>query len=637
MTKIAFLSYEWDYEIMFLYYQGMQAWLDEHEGVQLVIFNAFGEYESHGPEEGTFQVFSLCDYDEYDGFIIQGNRAWPPNMRQRVADQVFARNKPLVSISYELEGACYVGTNNYGAMYGLVEKVIREQGCTRPAFVNGLSTSLEAQERARGFADACARLRIPNAPIYEGSWEMQAGTDAALRILADPDNLPDVVFCCNDNLALGVQRTFQEHGLSVPGDVRISGFDNRSIAATATPRITTIDRDYRTVGYTALKVAFELVGRRSLMSHEATPMQYVSSPVQYVLTESCGYLARHETAYDAIARLSASHRELAHFCRVLRRFQPSVLDADTLPQIMQVCADYLHELGCDNVYLVTNEDYLQFDSPIPVTKYGMFSTLQVHCSADAAQATDTVESGSDRHETERREYGRFLTSRILPPDVCMDAPLYVVYPLRHDATCIGLLVTEGLSRFMEQGFLAIILKLISCAVENQRKKELLQNLNLRLDYLYVHDQLTGLFNRFGLYRYGRIAYEHLLRDFEAAQFIFVDIDGMKLINDVHGHEAGDMALKDVADIIGRATEDENAFAMRYGGDEFLLICRRNLIPKMEAELAALKAHAPRPFDLGLSMGLCEVTSADDFSLEEAIELADAKMYEIKKARKTARP
>ncbi len=618
MKKVAFLSFDWDYEIMSLYYQGMQECLEEYGSVQLVIFNAFGEYESHETEEGAVQIFALCDYHDYDGFIIQGNRAWPPSMRKKCAEDICALHKPLVSISYELPGAHYVGTNNYDAMYVMVERIITEWGCRKPAFVNGLSTSLEAQDRARGFLDACATLGVTDARFYEGNWHMDAGKQAALQMLERSDDLPDVVFCCNDNLALGVQLTLQEHGVRIPDDVRITGFDNREIASNAKPRITTIDRDYATVGYTALETVVRL------MRGDEVPTK-VSSPVRYVFSESCGYESDAETENAILERVQSTQLALTHFYRVLRRFQPAVLDAESMQEILEVCDKFLHELGCPNVYLVVNDDYVEFDATRTATAYGTSSTLKVHCSTTTSLTHD-------------KEYGftRFLTKQILPPEAAMRRPLYIVYPLRHDATCIGFLVTEGLSPLMEHGFLVIILKLISCSIENMRKKEVLQNLNLRLDNLYVHDQLTGLFNRFGLYRFGRIAYEHLLRDFEEAQFIFVDIDRMKVINDVYGHEAGDLALKDTADVINRAMKGENAFAMRYGGDEFLLICRRNLIPKLKKELEFLKSASTRPYDLSLSMGLYEVQASDKCTMEQAIEAADERMYEIKKARRAAR-
>lgn len=114
------------------------------------------------------------------------------------------------------------------------------------------------------------------------------------------------------------------------------------------------------------------------------------------------------------------------------------------------------------------------------------------------------------------------------------------------------------------------------------------------------------------------------------------VDGIRALGKPVVSLSYDQSIRDTAEVITCASRGENVFAMRYGGDEFLLICRRNLIPRLEEELAALKRRYDRPYDLELSMGASLVTEDERLTLDEAIERADACMYEVKKARKTAR-
>ena len=618
MKRAAFLSFDWDFEIMAAYYEGMQAYLSEQDDVQLVIFNGFSQQPGFGPEEGALEVFELCDFGQYDGFILQGNRAWPPTMRQKVADEIRALGKPLISINYELPGAHSVGTNNYTAMLGLVRRVLADRECTKAAYVNGLATSWEAQARARAWRHACAEHNVQDTRFYQASWEMESARAAALEMLEHADDLPDVVFCCNDELAVGVQETLQAHGVRIPDDVMIAGFDNREIGLKASPRITTIDRDYVGIGRTAMDTLIRL------MRGEEHP-QAVSSDVRYVLAESCGYTDKAESKEDIVNELHSMDVALKRFYKVLTRFQPTVLNADSLSEILQECELYFGELQCPNAYLMINDGYLEYDAMRSLTSYGALSLLMAYHGADIQLVYDN-----------KHIYARYLSRNILPPEVAMDGPVYVVYPLRHHTTCIGTVVTEGVSSLHKYGFMTIILTLLSSAIESTRKKEMLQSANARLDDFSVHDQLTGLFNRFGLDRYGPTVYGHLLRDFNEAQFIFVDVDNLKQINDVYGHVVGDQALQDTADIILRATRDENAFAMRYGGDEFLLICRRNLVPKLEAELQMLRDNSDRPYQLSLSIGRYQAFSSDRLSVTEAVKRADAQMYKMKQARRTWR-
>ena len=89
--------------------------------------------------------------------------------------------------------------------------------------------------------------------------------------------------------------------------------------------------------------------------------------------------------------------------------------------------------------------------------------------------------------------------------------------------------------------------------------------------LASRDELTGVHNR-------RKLDEELDREFALASryrrplaLVLLDIDGLKLVNDRHGHRAGDSVLRQVADLVGRSLRRETVFA-RLGGDEFAVLC-----------------------------------------------------------------
>ena len=115
--------------------------------------------------------------------------------------------------------------------------------------------------------------------------------------------------------------------------------------------------------------------------------------------------------------------------------------------------------------------------------------------------------------------------------------------------------------------------------------------------------------------------------------MFADIDDMKSINDTYGHESGDLALQFTADKLRQLFQSE-AFIMRYGGDEFLVI---SSIPLCDTDFInlqyAIESSEKKNFKLSFSIGEVSIHRNQQLSLEEAISLADAKMYEIKKEKK----
>ena len=174
-------------------------------------------------------------------------------------------------------------------------------------------------------------------------------------------------------------------------------------------------------------------------------------------------------------------------------------------------------------------------------------------------------------------------------------------------------------------------------MENVRKKSLLHNLNETLDDLYVHDALTGLFNRFGLGRHGQERHDALMAKDGCVQVLFIDMDDLKTINDRFGHETGDAALRITARIL-RETCTPDAFIMRYGGDEFLIIDTgrlRGLSGRIAAAAGEYNRTSGMPFALSFSIGVVRTDSKKRLPLDECIKAADSLMYRIKQKKKAA--
>jgi diguanylate cyclase (GGDEF)-like protein len=153
------------------------------------------------------------------------------------------------------------------------------------------------------------------------------------------------------------------------------------------------------------------------------------------------------------------------------------------------------------------------------------------------------------------------------------------------------------------------------------------------------DELTGLANRRGFFALG----EHELlvgaRTRAAIALLFVDVDGLKTVNDELGHAMGDQLLKEAADVI-RETIRASDLAGRLGGDEFcvLLMGDPELDPDRAVERmrATAEIHNRRPgraFHLSLSIGLSSIAAGRSVTLEELIDAADEAMYEDKRGRR----
>jgi diguanylate cyclase (GGDEF)-like protein len=162
----------------------------------------------------------------------------------------------------------------------------------------------------------------------------------------------------------------------------------------------------------------------------------------------------------------------------------------------------------------------------------------------------------------------------------------------------------------------------------------------RLQSMSYSDELTGLSNRRGFFALAEQQLKLADRTKTNTSLIYLDLDGMKRINDTLGHQAGDRALMETADVLRETFRGSDIIA-RMGGDEFVVLLQdaaqqsdESIVDRLEANLQVHNHTAGRPFQLALSLGIAHYDPARPCSLEELISQADALMYQQKQQRKS---
>lgn len=160
--------------------------------------------------------------------------------------------------------------------------------------------------------------------------------------------------------------------------------------------------------------------------------------------------------------------------------------------------------------------------------------------------------------------------------------------------------------------------------------------------LSLTDELTGLYNRRGFFTLVQQELRVANRIEKPVLLFAVDMDQLKAINDRHGHQAGDEAIRDAADMIKRNFR-ESDIAARIGGDEFAVfmiehasIDADRLSLRLQDILQIYNSQGTRPYTLSLSIGTARHDPRKPSTIEELMNLADANMYEHKRARGKSR-
>ena len=177
----------------------------------------------------------------------------------------------------------------------------------------------------------------------------------------------------------------------------------------------------------------------------------------------------------------------------------------------------------------------------------------------------------------------------------------------------------------------LLLLAIHHAIAREQMIDELRNLSMT-------DELTGLYNRRGFLAFGLEHLKLAKRTGRAYTLVYVDVDGLKQINDEHGHEAGDRAIVEAAEIL-RKTFRVSDICARIGGDEFAVIAVESpessapvFRRRLQKTVNEFNTKSGLVFKLSLSSGVTGSHHKNVTTAEELLRKADQSLYEHKKSK-----
>lgn len=213
----------------------------------------------------------------------------------------------------------------------------------------------------------------------------------------------------------------------------------------------------------------------------------------------------------------------------------------------------------------------------------------------------------------------------------------LVCPLQHQGATIGVLkaVSAIPSRFQkaDEELLSLLTEVVGAAMYFSTKYA-----DNDLYYQATHDSLTDLANRSLFMDRLRNVLLRSTREQRAAGLLMIDMDGLKQINDTYGHRAGDAALKEFALRLKRESRQSDLVA-RLGGDEFAVVLApvdapdgvEKAVQRLQVAIAPPFSFDNTNFSLRASIGAAQFPG-DGEQIEHLLEIADQRMYQIKRAR-----
>jgi DNA-binding LacI/PurR family transcriptional regulator len=174
-----------------------------------------------------------------------------------------------------------IGCDNFQGGYAAGEHLIK-RGRHNIAFIGDATSRYpELQTRYKGLCAAMTAAGITPNPVLQidAITTEQTGFEATQALVASGTAF-DAIFAASDLMAIGAIRALEAHGISVPGDVAVIGFDDIPAASLAHPPLTTIQQDYRLAGETLVDALLSQIRSENVRA--------AMLPAKLVVRKSCG-------------------------------------------------------------------------------------------------------------------------------------------------------------------------------------------------------------------------------------------------------------------------------------------------------------------------------------------------------------
>ncbi|MCE5256304.1 MAG: substrate-binding domain-containing protein [Spirochaetaceae bacterium] len=366
MPVIGFLAARFDEAYQYAVWNGA---VEEAKslGVSLVFFGGQRISSPIGYEAMDNIAFDLAKRCDIQGLIVMSNVIGTYISNEEQADFLHHfHDMELVTIGVGFEGIDSVCVDASGGMNSIVEHLVRIHGRKRFLFLAGPKGHIESDERKAEFLQSLSCL-LPEAKpaIIHGDFTED---DACARVneFLDAGGVVDAIVAANDQMAFGALASLSTHGLSVPADVSLTGFDDTEDSRFSDPPLTTVRQPVATLGRVAMR---HMAAKLGFVPKEPS----VCLPVSCIIRESCGcqYSSNHEETKGRAGAVymgggeeklpAETEEECRHFASqrilvekraaILGEIEASLISSFSMEDILKEIACSARELGISSCWL----------------------------------------------------------------------------------------------------------------------------------------------------------------------------------------------------------------------------------------------------------------------------------------------
>jgi len=631
MKKIALLMDSWHRYMVAAWAIGTVQELKKRKiDACLYIFCCAGNWSlDEEYNEGEHGIFSLPNFNEFDGVLVDFSNMLSDNEEQIVTERIRYSGIPAISLQKQIEGFTYVGPDNYSAMRQMTAHLHEVHHINKFWLMMGPEENFESNVREKAIRDYMNEKGISlgkNDAIHV-DFDYQAGVRGYRELRSTHSDLPEAIICVNDNQAIAVCEEAEKDGLKVPGDFAVTGFDNFDKAGFYSPRITTMSNVREKLVAKAVDALIDVWN-----GYPAPKKIY--NTVDFLTYESCGCHPRHADIRANLKKMVLENINQDKYSTELLELESVMSMCHSVTEVAEEADKHLELLRGDAFYMMVDPKLfaeLSLNGVLPNSREKLTASFCRGCyplQMEIVYARD----GDKR----LKEYEGQMISDIFPL-LNLDRPAedFLFLPLHFKESSIGYIAFKNVTGCLDKQMYFQAAITIQRRIKELYNEKASREVNRRLLYLYKTDSLTGVLNRVGYNEESVSYFEIHRRRGQQVYVMFCDLDRLKYINDNYGHKAGDRAIRDLAKTLCQVLGKDSVIA-RMGGDEFVAMGSfaseddlNDMIGGIKPRLKALQKEKRLPYDLDVSIGTSIARPTDRNDPEYFVKEADKRMYEEK--------
>ncbi len=304
-------------------------------------------------EQSDSNIFRLINQEKFDGAILLTDTVQTPGVAGKIEERIKeVFHGPTICIDIGSKYFPTVWTDGAAGIGKMVKHLIEEHHYEDIAFLAGKEWHPHSQERLRGYRDAMEAhgLSVREDRIFYGDFWYTSGKACAEKLLKDREHMPQAIVCANDCMAVGFCEEMEKHGVRVPEDIAVTGFDATLEGKTSPQPLSSVEIPSAEMGIQAVKYLEKMLKDGEAEVPKVVPKIFIGG--------SCG-CAYHQDRYAGRRKHWQSELSSDGFMSATNEMTEDLLMQNTFADFLHIVYYYMYQLQpIESFDLCLNDQWL---------------------------------------------------------------------------------------------------------------------------------------------------------------------------------------------------------------------------------------------------------------------------------------